>query len=310
MPANPTQTCSLIVSADEDTAAIEQALSKKRVSVRKILLPEFLEITLPSYTKEVRNSDFICIVLDENHVHINMFILGILATIRKNSVVFCPPEIEKHLSNTLSISFGRNFIPIYARPSNEAAVSATFNAIIERFLRGKTPPKKSRDGSSAKFASAMAGPDKSSLTLDLRKEAADNLFSKLRNIRESANFPREFEDFVSEVFRKFNHDVVQGPEGNKQPDLIVWINSTNTNLKNPVIVEIKNRIKNIDAIEKQLLHQIKSSNAQSGIIITDSLDNIPEEERHKFPGVHIANIEEIIQMLLERNIYFDESVIS
>lgn len=175
-----------------------------------------------------------------------LFELGLAAALGRRILLISPPDAEP-------IPFSpRHMLVLRVAPDNEEAIGFALDQILS------APDRKIEDKSLRRNASPGLGEKADELLHSLERSLASNDWMGVENV-------------VSEALNSSDTDVVvTSPTREKGADFAVWSDVLETFVGNPLLVEVKSRVRRREdamRITNQIAAYVSASSAQWGLLL-------------------------------------------
>ncbi len=268
--------CFISAPFGEDIKPIISILKDNDVDVISPFDLEYQPISIfDQVKKEMRKSDFIIVVLPAGGTNENLFLeLGIAIGLGKKVILFAPP-------NSIMPYDSKNFLTIQSSPDNSEA----FQFLLEQIKEISFKKEKSK---TIKRKSGKPLGAKANLYLD-KIEYGINLSEY------------QLVEIVKDIFYDVGIKVLSESKNFKtNVDMAIWSDYLNSYLGNPIIIEIKRRLTNVDKITSQIRNYLSLSNSKSAIIISfDKEKNNADVKSFADPSIFYLNIFDLLEDLKE-----------
>lgn len=275
--------CFLSYSYKTDISKVKNILSDYNISfVDPIESFEYGSSILSSIQRQIRDSDFIVAVLDEN---INIpFEMGIAFATKKPIFVIVPDYQHQKLPN-----FIYDMTHTIANPSDYSKIKYNFQIFIDNLSLKEKRIRKSP--TKTKFRG---------------KRLSKNYLSTLDRMNDISGY--EFEKYLGELFAVLDLEIMtQNHNKGKdfRADFSLWINELDSLKANPIIVEAKSSDNHnfLNRAIEQLSNQLLKYNARIGIIIYNNPSNKPIPELTSLtPLIVSISIQDLVLQLTEKSL--------
>lgn len=226
--------------------------------------------------KEIRDSDFVCAIISSNSSPHIFFEIGLAKGAEKP--IFIIFENENEIPLDL-----KNIAYVKTSSKDKEAIAFSLDQFLDKY---KKIPKSAYYRKNERKT----------------KKPLDSFF--MQNL-DLISQHREIEMFLVDLFENLEdvRIVTKETYSDNQIDMVLWVDKLESNLKNPVLIEVKvgnlskNKLKNA---EDQLIKYLKNANASTGLLIY-----LDRENRHfkpsesKIPLIIWLEFHDLVQWLYE-----------
>jgi hypothetical protein len=279
--------CYLSYSPDTDISVIKNILTERNIlSVSPLENSEYGNAILVTINRQIKDSDFIIAVLDDN---INVsFEIGLAMGNKKPVFLITPYKNENKLPVFLnSVTY------TLANPNEYEKIKFSFDFFLDNL-----PMKRDKIVSKVleKKPNVIKKLEGKILSPDFVKSLGT--FENMSGI--------QFEETVGLIFKKLNVEIFE-QNRNKvqdfQADFSLWIDELNSIVGNPIIVETKSissQISIINTVER-LANYLKKYNSKAGLLIYNNPSRIVYSDLTSYaPLVISISIQELLQELTKK----------
>ena len=274
--------CFLSYSYKTDISVIKKILSVNNIFyINPTESLEYGASFLQVIKRQIKDSDFVIAVFDQS-TNVS-FEIGLAMGSKKPVFAIVPEQAKKDLPLFLSaVTY------TLAKPTDYDKIKFSFDLFIKKFptiekVANMPPPPKEKK-------------HKDKLTFDF--------VNSLHNI--STLKGQEFENFVGELFKKINIDILAQnklKEKDFQADFSLWIDKVNSSVGNPIIVETKSFANhhNLKEAVEQLSSYLKKYNSKAGLLIYNKPDGESYNDLYYYSPLLISiSIQDLIHKLTEK----------
>jgi hypothetical protein len=276
-------TCFVSATIKADLTVIKDILRKKGVEYKSLYELAVPGLTIiEELTEVISKADLFLAVLDSPSPNPNIaFELGYAYALKKPILILAPPEMK-----VLPDDF-RSLLYIRAETHNEEAIGFAIDQIL-------AAPKSSRETSKR----SRRKPAKTTKPIGMHThELLNELDSLGQNITEA-----DLQRIIQKALHYSGVSVVaHSQERDAAVDFAVWVDELEPIIGNPIIIEIKRRIRDSSAaveIRNQIFHYLSNGNSRGALVLYLDGD-IWDSGRYSLllPNIFFIKIRELLSRL-------------
>jgi len=244
-----TLNCYISFSVGTSTAGLRQALSALNVRVSSLedLSPAGLNF-VSVIEKQIKDADFLCVVLDRKAQNANpLFELGLAVGL--NKPVFIVAENRNDAPAALS-----SFPIVQSTADNEEVLKFHLNMFLQNLKRSKQA--------------------RAPVILNRLRRRRTEPRSEVKSPKTAASSAQEFEDLILTSLKSKGVGTVGGPEFKTldelgRPDAVAWFSDAPPDFGSPLIIEAKRTQSRatIRAAVEQLAQYLQRSQLRTGLVV-------------------------------------------
>lgn len=272
--------CYVIAPFNKDLYVLIELLKSHGIQTKSLLSFSNSNINLSNTIEEgIRKADFVCAFIPSNASPNILYEIGIARGAKKPIFMI----IEE---NILPDMYLHDMVYVMASIKDQNAIRFALDQFLANYrqISKRIPSNKEK-----------------------KEKLEIKPFQDRLELIKIDNNPIEIESFVVDLFKYLNDvTIVERQAPDKGIDMALWVDKLESNFDNPILVEVKSRVKSNSSLikaEKQLKNYLEKTHASLGLLIylgNDIKEIKNPEIRH--PLVILLELNELIIMLSKNSL--------